>query len=156
MSNFSGIQHTIKDLLAQNGYSVRETLEAGMDFHMIIKPHDVERENITVYKPRSLPVVTCQSIIRLSSTRLEQISNSTIDEQESLRKSLEVLWNPQKINFFEIEDDGTDYRVEIRGNIPVIEFNVERFAICIDNINELGNTVFEALDKFFKELQGTG
>lgn len=56
------------------------------------------------------------------------------------------------LDFFEVADDGKDFKVTLRTEIPVEKFSQDAFADAMDRLNTAGGSIEDSWNAYFDDL----
>ena len=76
-------------------------------------------------------------------------------DRDNLGEKIENATGVEDLDFFEIADDGKDFRVSIRAEFPVSKLSDDTFADAMDRLNLAGGSVEDAWNKYFDKMMGT-
>jgi len=149
MVDYAQLGEGLKQGFEQNNYLVKNSPMQGDDFRLLLTLKDSTQPSIEVYKEKNSQFLLYSANIKMGQKSLENFNLMSIPKQQELRKSLEDLQKTLKVDFYEIEDDGMDYHVSIKCITDLDEFTLESVAESMDNLNESGNAILNALHNFF-------
>jgi len=154
MSEFEIILNKIKFLLESNDYSIRDGQMPGDDFRLFLVPPKFEVESEEIFKLKGNDIVHCGAILFLGGEMRDTFYKQSETKQEEFLASLKTLEGVDKLDFFEISNDGQDLKIALRAEFPIQKFSEDVFGDAIDRLNIAGGSVEDAINEYFGKLLG--
>lgn len=147
------IKH-ICDLLESNGYSIRVGMMPGDDFRLFLTPSGFDVESEEIFKIKGNDIVCCGSVIILGGEMRDAFFKQDKGERDKFAKLLEKENGVDKLDFFETDDDGKDFKISIRSEFQITKLSVGVFADAMDRLNIAGGSIEDAINEYFEKLLG--
>ena len=84
----------------------------------------------------------------------EEFFKQDRDERSKLRDEIENTTRVKDLDFFEIEDDGKDFKVTMRTEFSISKLSEDAFADAMDRLNIAGGSIEDAWNEYFDKLTG--
>ena len=152
MSSFEREKETICHMLESNGYGVRDGIMPLDDFRLFLTPPGFDVESEEVFKIKGNDIVCCGSVIILGGEMRDAFFKQDKDERDKFSKSLEKENGVDKLDFFEMDDDGKDFKISIRSEFPITKLSEGVFADAMDRLNLAGGSIEDAINEYFEKL----
>ena len=135
-----------------NGYSFRDASLQGDDFRIFLVPPGSSAETVEVFKEKNSDAVCCGAGLVMGGEQREKFLAQEHTKREKLRDDLKNLDAVNSLDFFHIEDDGSNFIVTMRCEFSPSGNVEDTFEDCMNRINLAGYSVEEEWDRFFEEL----
>ena len=145
---------SIIDMLKSNGYGIRDGKMHGDDFRIFLTPPEFEVESEEIFKLKGNDVVHCGAVIMLGGKMRDAFFKQSRKDRDKLREKIENTTGVEDLDFFEIADDGKDFRVSIRAEFPIGKLTEDTFGDAMDRLNIAGGSVEDAWNEYFEKLMG--
>jgi len=155
MSDFEKERGSICSMLESNDYSVRDGKMPGDDFRLFLTPPGFEVESEEIFKLKEDDSVHCGAVIILGGEMRESFFKQDEKERSRLRAKIENATGVEDLDFFEVLDDGKDFKVTIRAEFSISKLSEDTFADAMDRLNLAGGSVEDAWNEYFDKLMGT-
>ena len=139
-------------MLESNNFRIRNGKMFGDDFRIFLTPPGFEVESEEIFKLKKDDSVYCGETIILGGEMRESFFKQDKKERSKLRVRIENATGVEDLDFFEISDDGKDFKVSIRTEFPVSKLSEDTFADAMDRLNLAGGSVEDAWNKYFDNL----
>lgn len=145
----------IVNLLEGNGYGVRDGQMPGDDFRVFLTPPGFEVESEEVFKIKENDLVCCAASILLGGSLRESLFKQSEGERDKFKMMIKHSLGISDLDFFEMDDDGKDFRVSIRAEFPVQKLSEDSFADAMDRLNLAGGSIEDAINEYFGGVLGS-
>ena len=152
MSSFEREKETICHMLELNDYGIRDGIMPLDDFRLFLTPPGFDVESEEVFKIKGNDIVCCGSVIILGGEMRDAFFKQDKDERDKFSKSLEKENGVDKLDFFEMDDDGKDFKISIRSEFPITKLSEGVFADAMDRLNLAGGSIEDAINEYFEKL----
>jgi len=152
MSSFETEKEIICNMLESNGYSIRDGKMSGDDFRLFLTPPEFEVESEEIFKLKGNDVVHCGAVIMLGGEMRDAFFKRNKEERDKFRKIIENATGVKDLDFFEVEDDGKDFRVSIRAEFKISNLSENTFSDAMDRLNIAGGSVEDTWNEYFEKL----
>lgn len=141
-----------KDLICRmfdsNGYGVRDGSIPGDDFRFFLTPPGIDSESEEVFKMKGDDNVCCGAEIVMGG-EIRDVFRQSKNEWEEFRDRIENLAEVKELDFFEIVDDGEDFRISIRAEFPIGQLSEDSFADAMNRLNSAGGSIEDLCGEYF-------
>jgi len=155
MSSFEREKEIICNMLESNGYGVRDGKMHGDSFRIFLTPPGFEVESEEIFMLKENDVVCCCAGILVGGKIREALFKQNREERDKFRKIIENATGVKALDFFEVEDDGKDFKISLRAEFPIGKLSEDTLADAIDRLNLAGGSVEDAWNEYFDNLMGT-
>ena len=155
MPSFEKEKESICNMLKSNGYSIRDGRMHGDDFRIFLTPPEFEVESEEIFKLKGNDVVHCGAVIMLGGEMRDAFFKQNKEKRDKFRKIIENATGVKDLDFFEIEDDGKDFKVSIRAEFPISNLSEDTFSDAMDRLNIAGGSIEDAWNVYFDYLMDT-
>jgi hypothetical protein len=155
MPSFDSAKESICSMLESNNYRVRNGKMPGDDFRLFITPPGFEVESEEIFKLKGNDSVCCGAEIMMGGEMRGAFFKQSRKDRDNLREKIESATGVEGLDFFEIEDDGKDFRVSIRAEFPISKLSEDTFADAMDRLNLAGRSVEDMWNEYFENLIGS-
>ena len=152
MSSFEREKETIYHMLELNDYGIRDGIMPLDDFRLFLTPPGFDVESEEVFKIKGHDIVCCGSVIILGGEMRDAFFKQDKDERDKFSKSLEKENGVDKLDFFEMDDDGKDFKISIRSEFQITKLSEGVFADAMDRLNLAGGSIEDAINEYFEKL----
>ena len=155
MPAFEKEKEFICNMLESNGYSIRDGKMPGDDFRIFLTPPGIEVESEEIFKLKGDDVVHCGAVIMLGGEMRDAFFKQSRKDRDKLREKIENATGVEDLDFFEIADDGKDFRVSIRAEFPISKLSKDTFGDAMDRLNIAGGSIEDTWNEYFEKLVGS-
>jgi len=155
MSSFESEKEIICKMLESNGYGIRDGKMTGDDFRIFLTPPGFEVESEEIFKLKGNDIVCCCAGILVGGKIREALFMQSKEERNKFRKIIENATGVKALDFFEVEDDGKDFKISLRAEFPISKLSENIFADAMDRLNLAGGSIEDAWNGYFDNLMGT-
>ena len=152
MSSFEREKETIYHMLELNDYGIRDGIMPLDDFRLFLTPPGFDVESEEVFKIKGNDIVCCGSVIILGGEMRDAFFKQDKDERDKFSKSLKKKNGVDKLDFFEMDDDGKDFKILIRSEFQITKLSEGVFADAMDRLNLAGGSIEDAINEYFEKL----
>lgn len=145
-------KQSIIEMLESNGYSVRELPMREDEFRLFLKPPGIDEESEEVFKLKESEEICCAAGIILGGKRRSQFFQQAPEKRNDLKEKISKAVGVSNLDFFEVEDDGENFIVSLRSEIPLQKFSGDAFADAMNRLNEAGASIEDVWEEYFSEL----
>lgn len=136
-------------MLEANDYSIRDGKMPGDDFRIFLTPPELDVESEEVFKVKGMENVCCGAVILLGGEIREDLYKLNEEGRKNFRKFIESATGVENLDFFEIDDDGKDFKIVIRTEFPIGTLSGETFGNAMDRLNLAGGSIEDRVNEFF-------
>jgi len=155
MSAFEKETEHIRNILESNDYGIRDGKMPGDDFRIFLTPSGFKIESEEIFKLKGNDVVHCGAVIMLGGEMRDAFFKQNKEKRDKFRKIIENATGVKDLDFFEIEDDGKDFKVSIRAEFPISNLSENTFSDAMDRLNIAGGSIEDAWNVYFDNLMDT-
>ena len=155
MPSFESEKKIICKMLESNGYGVRDGKMHGDNFRIFLTPPGFEVESEEIFKLKGNDVVHCGAEILMGGKIRDAFFKQSRKDRDNLREKIENATGVEDLDFFEIADDGKDFRVSIRAEFPISKLSEDTFGDAMDRLNIAGGSVEDTWNEYFEKLMGS-
>jgi len=155
MPSFESEKEIICKMLESNGYSIRDGKMLGDDFRLFLTPPEFEVESEEIFKLKGNDVVHCGAVIMLGGEMRDAFFKQSRKDRDNLKEKIENATGVEDLDFFEVEDDGKDFRVSIRAEFLISNLSEDTFSDAMDRLNTAGGSVENTWNEYFDKLTGS-
>ena len=155
MPSFESEKEIICKMLESNGYGMRDGKMHGDDFRLFLTPPKFAVESEEVFKLKGNDSVCCGAEIMMGGEMRDAFFKQSRKDRDNLREKIETATGVEGLDFFEIADDGKDFRVSIRAEFPISKLSEDTFADAMDRLNLAGGSVEDTWNEYFEKLIGS-
>ena len=152
MSSFESDKEIICKMLELNGYGVRAGKMAGDDFRMFLTPPGFEVESEEIFKLKENDAVCCGSEIMMGGEIQDVFFKQSPDDRKKFRKQIKNAPGVEDLDYFEIIEDGKDFRITIRSEFSIYDLSEDVFADAMDRLNLAGGSIEDIYNEYFEKL----
>ena len=145
------VKRYISKVLKENGYGVRESQMREDDFRLFVSMPNGE-ESIEIFKVKSSPLVCCAAGIIMGAGQQKTFYSLPEEKRLVFKSILKKVASAEDLDFFELLDEGKDFRISMRCEFTADEMSEGLFTGTMDRIMSAGHNVEEDWDKFFAYL----
>ena len=149
LPNFEKEKEFIYHMLEANGYGVRHMSIPGDDFRIFLTPPGIEVESEEVFKVKGNDNVCCGAEILMGGEIRDLFFKQSKSEQEKFKEKIENLPEVKALDFFEIADDGSDFKISIRAEFPTRKLSEDSFADAMNRLNSAGGSIEDLWGQYF-------
>lgn len=136
-------------MLEANGYGMRYTSMPGDDFRIFLTPPGIEVESEEVFKVKGNDNVCCGAEILMGGEIRDLFFKQSKGEQEKFKEKIEHLYEVKALDFFEIVNDGNDFKISIRAEFPIDKLSEDSFADAMNRLNSAGGSIEDLWSEYF-------
>ena len=92
------------------------------------------------------------SVIKLGKNNLLRLKDFTTSQRDALKNDLENIPEQSKLNEYIIDPYESDYGITLRCSIDVDQWDPDKIAPCLNNLNEVGREVEKVLNRHFPNI----
>jgi len=142
----------IRSMLESNGYGIRDGIMPGDDFRLFLTPPGFDVESEEIFKIKGNDAVCCGSVILLGGKMRDAFFKQDGDKRDKFGKALKKENGVGRLDFFEIDDDGKDFKISIRSEFQIQKLSEDVFADAMDRLNIAGGSIEDAINEYFEKL----
>jgi len=154
MSIFEKEKELICSILDSNDYSIRDGKMPGDDFRFFLIPPKFEVESEEIFKLKGNDIVHCAAILFLGGEMRDVFYKQNKSEQEKFLNLLRKQEGVEKLDFFEIDNDGQDLKIALRAEFPLGKLSEDVFGDAMDRLNIAGGSIEDTINEYFGKLLG--
>ena len=151
MAQSTEVKQAIAKLVRENGYGVRESTMQEEDFRLFVSMPSGE-ESIEIFKVKSSSLVCCAAGIVMGADQQKTFYALPEEKRLVFKSILKKVASIEDLDFFELLDEGKDFRVSMRCEFPADEMSEDLFSSTMDRLMSAGHNVEEYWDGFFNSL----
>ncbi|EPA06175.1 hypothetical protein BG20_I0821 [Candidatus Nitrosarchaeum limnium BG20] len=122
------------------------------EFRLFLRPPGIEAESEEVFKMKGSGVICCASGIILGGNRRTKFFQQMPEKRDELKEKISRATGVSDLDFFEVEDDGENFRVTLRAEIELQKFSDDAFVDAMNRLNESGGAIEDIWEEYFVEL----
>jgi hypothetical protein len=155
MSAFESPQEFIINMLKVNGYSVRDGKMSGDDFRLFLIPPKFEIESEEIFKLKGNDIIHCGAVILLGGEMRDTFFQMNKETRDQFSEQIATETGVQDLDFFEIHDNGHDFKISIRAEFHLSKLSEDVFGDAMDRLNIAGGSIEDAINEYFGKLLGS-
>jgi hypothetical protein len=154
MPSFEKQKEHIYNMLESNDYTVRDGQMPGDDFRLFLIPPKFEVESEEIFKLKGNDIVHCGAILFLGGEMRDIFYKQSESQREEFLNLLRNQEGVDKLDFFEIDNDGQDLKIALRAEFHIEKLSEDVFADAMDRLNLAGGSIEDRINEYFEKLLG--
>jgi len=154
MPSFEKEEKLICNMLESADYAVRDGKMPGDDFRFFLIPPKLEDESEEIFKLKGNDVVHCAAILFLGGEMRDAFYKQSESKQEVFLNLLKNQEGVDRLDFFEIDNDGQDLKIALRAEFHIQKLSEDVFGDAMDRLNIAGGFLEDTINEYFGKLLG--